>query len=245
MQKILCAWIATIALACVPVRAEEIQLKDGTKVTGKLTGITNDTFQVKTAYGDIQVPRAQVISINFPENQPKKESDGEERQAKSAIEESLNGATYTNVTEKFHVNVPKGWLLAPELAKQSADIAAALKSPDQIYFFFVTPEKYLGTLATYKVLVETQYQLKFKDYEKMSESQIQLDGKNGIRMIWRGKNAAANNASMKSLVYIVPYENRMVRLTFLTLEPLFDDGVPTFERSHPLIKQPQRKANSL
>jgi hypothetical protein len=94
----------------------------------------------------------------------------------------------------------------------------------------VTPEKYLGTLATYKVLVETQYQLKFKGYEKMSESQIQLDGKNGIRMIWRGKNAAANNASMKSLVYIVPYENRMVRLTFLTLEPLFDDGVPIFEK---------------
>ena len=158
MQKILCAWIATIALACVALRAEEIQLKDGTKVTGKLTGITNDTFQVKTAYGDIQVPRAQVISINFPENQPKTESDAEEPKAKSAIEESLNGTTYTNITEKFHVNVPKGWLLAPELAKQSADIAAALKSPDQIYFLFVTPGKYLGTLATYKALVETQYQ---------------------------------------------------------------------------------------
>ena len=64
----------------------------------------------------------------------------------------------------------------------------------------------------------------------MSESQIQLDGENGIRMIWRGKNAAANNASMKSLVYIVPYENRIVRLSFLTLEPLCDDGVPIFER---------------
>ena len=62
------------------------------------------------------------------------------------------------------------------------------------------------------------------------ESQIQLDGKNGIRMIWRGKNAAANKASMKSLVYIVLYENRMVRLTFLTLEPLFGDGVPIFEK---------------
>jgi len=230
VRKILCAFIAAIALSYVPLRAEEIQLKDGTKITGKLTGITNDTFQVKTAYGDIQVPRAQVLSINFPENQPKKESDADEPKAKAPIEESLNGTTYTNATEKFHVNVPKGWLLAPELARQSADIAAALKSPDEIYFFFVTPEKYLGTLGTYKVLAETQYQSKFKDYEKMSESQIQVDGKTGIRMIWRGKNAAANNASMKSLVYIVPYENRMVRLTFLTLEQLFDDGVPIFEK---------------
>jgi hypothetical protein len=36
---------------------------------------------------------------------------------------------------------------------------------------------------------------------------------------------------MKSLVYIVRHENRMVRLTFLTLEPLFDDGVPIFEKT--------------
>ena len=78
MRKILCAFIAAIALSYVPLRAEEIQLRDGTKITGKLTGITNDTFQVKTAYGDIQVPRAQVLSINFPENQPKKESDADQ-----------------------------------------------------------------------------------------------------------------------------------------------------------------------
>jgi len=63
----------------------------------------------------------------------------------------------------------------------------------------------------------------------MSELQIQLDGKNGIRITWRGKTAA-NNAPMKSLVFIVPYENRMVGLTFLTLEPLFDNGVPIFEK---------------
>src|SRR5260370_27719301 len=106
MQKTLWAWIATGARACVPVRAEEIQLKDGTKVTGKLTGITNDTFQVKTAYGDIQGPRAQLISINFTENQPKKESDAEEPKAKSPIEESLNDTTYTTETEQCHVIMP-------------------------------------------------------------------------------------------------------------------------------------------
>ena len=107
---------------------------------------------------------------------------------------------------------------------------AALKSPDEIYFFLVTPEKYLGTPATYKVLVETQYQSGFKDYEKMSESQIQLDGRSGMRIIWRGKNIAANNTPMKSLVYILPYDNRMVRITFLTLEPLFEEGLPIFEK---------------
>jgi hypothetical protein len=124
MPKILWAWIATVALACVPVRAEEIQLKDGTKVTGKLTGITNDAFQVKTAYGDIQVPRAQVISINFPQNQPKKESDAEEPKAKSAIAESLNGTAYTNVPRNFTSTCPKvgcwrrNWLSSPRISQQ-------------------------------------------------------------------------------------------------------------------------------
>ena len=157
MRQSLCVWLAAIFLFCAPLQGEEIQLKDGTKITGKLTGITNDTFQVKTAYGDIQVPRAQIVSINFPENQPKTDDETEESKAKAPIEESLKGNTYTNVTEKFQLKVPQGWQLAPELSKQSADIAAALKSPDEIYFFFVTPEKYLGTLSTYKVLVETQY----------------------------------------------------------------------------------------
>jgi hypothetical protein len=223
------AWILSIVLLCLPLRAEEIQLKDGTKISGKLTGVSGDKFQVKTAYGDIQVPRDQVVSINFPENQPKKENAEGVQAAKPPIDESLDGTAYTNRTEKFQTKVPKGWQLAPELGNQP-DIVAALKSPDEIYFFFVTPEKFTGTLGTYKVLVETQYQSKFKDYEKISESQVQLDGKSGIRLIWRGKNTAANDARMKSLVYIVPYENRMVRLTFLTLEPLFDEGLPVFEK---------------
>jgi hypothetical protein len=230
VQKSRGAWILSVAVLCVSLRAEEIQLKDGTKITGKLTGVSGDTFQVKTAYGDIQVPRAQVVSINFPENQPKKEGDEGERAAKPPVDESLHGTTYTNRSGKFTVKVPEGWLLAPELANQSQDIIAALKSPDQIYFFLVTPEKFPGTLSTYKVLAETQYQTKFKEYEKISESQIQMDGRNGVRLIWHGKNTAAHDAPMKSVVYILPYENRMVRLSFLTLEPLFDEGLPIFEK---------------
>jgi len=230
VQKSRCAWILSIALFCLPLHAEEIQLKDGTKITGKLTGISNDTFQVKTAYGDIQVPRSQVISITFPENQSKTEADAEESKTRPPVDESLNGTTYTNRTEKFQVKVPQGWLLAPELAAKSPDIVAALKSPDQIYFLLVTPEKYPGTLSTYKVLVETQYQSKFKDYEKLSDTQIQLDGRSSTRLVWHGKNTAANDAAMKAVVYILPYENRMVRLTFLTLEPLFDEGLPLFEK---------------
>jgi hypothetical protein len=44
------------------------------------------------------------------------------------------------------------------------------------------------------------------------------------------KNTKANDTPLKSAVYIVPYEGRMVRLSFLTLEALFPDSLPTFEK---------------
>jgi hypothetical protein len=94
----------------------------------------------------------------------------------------------------------------------------------------MTPEKFAGTLATYEVLVETQYQTKFKDYQKLSQSDTEMDGRKGLKLIWHAKNPEASDASLKGLVYIIPYEGRMVRLTFLTLEPLFDGALPLFEK---------------
>jgi hypothetical protein len=230
--SVLCVIFCSLSILATGLNAEELQLKDGTKISGRLTGISGDSFQVKTAYGDISVPRSQVLTITFPENQPKHggEGSGAASANKPPVKESLDGTTYTNHTADFKVIVPKGWMLAPELTTQSADIIAALKSADQIYFLLVTPGKFVGTLATYKVLVETQLQTKFKEYEKVSESPLQIDGKSGLRLIWRGKNPAANDTPMKAAVYIVPSENRITRLSFLTLDALFDEGLPTFEK---------------
>ena len=221
-------WFISAWLFCATLRAEEIQLKDGTKITGKRIAITGDTFQVKTAYGDIQVPRAEVVSITFPENQAKK--DSARSKPRPPVDESLNGTTYKNRTANFQLTVPQGWVLALELVAQSPDIVAGLKSPDEIYFVLVTPEKFSGTLSAYEGLVETQYQINFKDYKKLSENPIQMDGRAGIRLIWHGKNTGANDAPPKALIYLLPYENRMVRLTFLTVEPVFDEGLPIFEK---------------
>lgn len=210
------------------IHAEDIQLKDGTKISGKIISVDGDTFQVKTAYGNIQVPRQQIVSISFPENVPAAAASHESELM--PVEESLNGNTYTNQTENFRMTVPTGWTLAPEIRKQSKDIAAALESPDQTLFFFMTPEQFAGTLSTYQVLVETQFQTKFKDYARISQSDIELDGKKGLKLIWHAKNPQANDAPLKGLVYIIPYDGRMVRLTFLTLEPLFDDSQAVLEK---------------
>ena len=209
-------------LLCLPhLFAEEIQLKDGTKISGKVIGVKNDTFQIQTSYGSINVPRSDVVTIAFPENQPSTAN------SPMPIAESLIGTTYINRTANFQVAMPNGWRLAPEMRK-SKDIVAALKSPDSTLFFLVTPEPFAGNLATYKVLAETQYKSKFSDYEKVSESQVQIDGRSGVRMVFHGKTDKTTTWTW--CVYILPYDSRVVRLSFLTLEPLFNDAVPVFEK---------------
>jgi hypothetical protein len=214
----------------LPLHAEEIQLKDGNKISGKVISLTDESFQIKTAYGNIQVPRSDIVSISFPENQTSSKNEAATESEAAVVDESLNGTTYINRTAKFQVAVPSGWISSETLRKQSKDIIAALESPDQTLFFFVTPEIFNGSLSTYRVLAETKYQMSFKDFEKLSESEVPLDGKTAIRLIWRGKNTKTNDTPLKSVVYIIPYDGRMVRLSFLTLEPLFETGLPIFER---------------
>lgn len=222
------AWaLVGATVLCLQLTAEDIQLKDGSKITGKVTGVTGESFQVKTAYGEIKVPRSEIVTINFPENVPAKPTE-DAGGATSAIDETLDGTHYVNRTAGFEVTVPVGWVLAPELRK-TPEITAALKSPDESLFFMVTPEKFAGNLNTYRVFAETQYQSKFKDYQKQAESEVKLDGRPATRLVWWGKSQD-NNVPIKFLVYILPYEGRMVRLSFFTLEPLFNDAVPTFEK---------------
>ncbi len=237
-------WILAIAVClaslCISVRAEEIQLVDGTKITGKVTGVSGDTFQVKTDYGDIQVPRTKILSIKFLENAAKTDADSKPL---PVFDESLDGRKYTNRTEGFQLTLPDGWVLSSDLRNQNADIAAAFRSPDQIFFLFITPEKFSGTLETYEVLAETQLKMNFKDYERISQSGVKIDGVDGVRLVWHAKNAAAHDAEIRSLVYILPYQNRMVRIMFSTIEPLFDSGVPAFEKIAASFQatQPQSK----
>ena len=211
-----------VSLTPGSVSAEEIHLKDGTKITGRVVGISDDSFQIKTSYGEIKVPRSDIISISFPENQPKKEEE-----KLRAIDEELNDTTYVNRTGGFEMVFPKGWKLFPEMRRGANEVVGALAAGDETLFVMITPEDYSGTLKTYAALVELQLQTQFKDYSKLSEKPAKIDGRNGVLLVMRAVNTAANNTPMKFGVFIIPYDGKMVRLTFLTVEPLFDDAVAT------------------
>lgn len=207
--------------------AEEIELKDGSKVSGSLTSIDGNIFHVKTAYGEIQIPRSDVVAIRFPENSagkgdPSKNDSG----SPTPVDEKLDGTTYSNRTAHFQAVVPPSWSLAPELRTKKG-MVAALQSEDQAHFLFVTQEKYSGDLKTYELLAETEVQTNFQDFEKLSEVPVKLDNRPGMRIVFKGNKGSMK---LKFVVYIISYDNLMTRLTFGTLDPLFDDAVPVFEK---------------
>jgi len=220
--------LTLLLLGCSFLSSEEIELKDGSKITGKLTAVEGNVFRVKTAYGEIQVPRSDVVQIRFPENGAQADGNGDApKPSVSPIDESLDGTTYSNRTAHFQISVPPGWVIASELRQQNKDIIAGLKSEDQAQFLVVTPEKYSGSLKTYELLVETQTQGNVQDFEKISEAAATLDDRNGLRVVFKAKKGTM---PLKFMVYILQYEGRMVRLTFFTLEQLYGDAEPVFEK---------------
>lgn len=229
MRKVLSAVLFSAILFCQTTRAEEIQLKDGTKVTGKLVGVTGDTLQIKTAYGEIQVPRAEVISINFPENQTKQAVAGTPAGLPRPVDETLSNGKYVNRSGGFTVQVPADWKLAPQVLAQTPSLIAALQSADATQLFLVTPEKFAGNLNTYRVLVETQIKTNFSDYQEVEQKDIELDGQKSMRMVATATKKD-NGTPFKFLVYLIPYDGRVVRVTFFTLAPLYDDASPTFDK---------------
>lgn len=60
------AFLALLAL-CVAAsaRADELKLKDGTKISGTIVGFEENSFKVKTSYGFAVVQKNQVVSISI------------------------------------------------------------------------------------------------------------------------------------------------------------------------------------
>src|SRR5882762_11469816 len=69
MPRILFLPVFSLFLAMsLPTAAEEILLKDGSKIVGHMSALQADKIEVETAYGKMQLKRGDIIAINFPEN---------------------------------------------------------------------------------------------------------------------------------------------------------------------------------
>jgi hypothetical protein len=224
-----------LMLAAGSLAAEEIALKDGTKIVGHMTSVSPDKVEVETAYGKMQLKRGDILTISFPENgaAPSNESSSSSvtpaRSAAPVIDDSLQGTQYVNRTGKFGLTLPPEWKVNTTLAR-GPQVVATLSSRDDMRFLIVSREQYTGSLESYKGLGEIQARRTLANYEELSASPVTIDGKASLLLSYRGTLPKADNLPVQFLVAVIPSGTTYTRIAVWCVEPLFHEMQPTFER---------------
>ena len=219
--------------------AEEISLKDGTKIVGHMTAVTPEKIEVETSYGKVQLKRSDILTISFPENgtsanagQPSTSgvAQGTTLQTDAAkVDEALNGLVYVNRTSKFTLTLPPDWIIAPEL-RRSPDTLAGLTSRDKLRFLLVAKEDYPGSLESYKELKMLGASRNLSNFEELSESPATIDGKPALMIFYRGTLPKVSNLPVEFVSAIVVSGKTYTKVTAWCVEPLFRDVQPAFEK---------------
>jgi hypothetical protein len=224
-------------LAGLPAAAEEIAMKDGSKVVGHMTAVTPDKIEVETAYGKLQLKRSDIVTISFPENGASKAPDATGTAATATpaktdapkIDESLQGARYLNKTGKFSLTVPQEWVINQDV-RRAPETLTVLSSRDKTRFLMVMQEDYPGSLESYKELTSLSQRGKLSNYEELAESNVTIDGKAAMLVFYRGTMAKTGGVPLAFASAIIGSGNTYTKMTVWCVEPLFHDMQPTFEK---------------
>lgn len=235
MRIVLGLSLGLLAISSAAV-AEEISLKDGTKIVGHMTSVAPDKIEVETSYGKMQIKRSDVLTISFPENgasanaaQPSSSQGATLNAVAPKLDESLNGLVYVNRTAKFTLTMPPDWVIAPEL-RHGPEILAGLASRDKLRFLLVAQEEYPGSLESYKELTMLGARRNLASFEELSESPATIDGKPALLIFYRGNLAKASNLPVEFVSAIVVSGKTYTKVTAWCVEPLFHDMQPAFEK---------------
>jgi len=230
--------LATMSLLCLTVGlvvsrsapAEEIVLRDGTKIVGHVTGITSDKIEVETSSGKVQLNRSEIMTISFAKsNSGKTPEIGAEERDLPKNDEALSGTQYVNRTGNFSLTLPPGWVIDKDLLHSPATLAG-LTSKDQMRFALVIREEYQGSVESYKNQTMLHVQRTLDHFEELAESNTTIDGKAAVLVFYRGVVRETNEPPVEFLSAIISSGNRFTKISAWCVEPLFNDMQPAFEK---------------
>lgn len=122
------AWLAlALALSTSPAaRADEIKLKDGTKIVGTIVGFEENSFKVKTSYGFAVVQKDQVVSISISDSAKKADT---EKKSEPAAEKPAPAAKPVNSYKNYKTTASAPSDPAPVASAASPSPAVATPPP--------------------------------------------------------------------------------------------------------------------
>jgi hypothetical protein len=213
----------------LPAFAEEISLKDGTKIVGHMSAVTPDKVEVETSYGKMQLKRSDIVTISFPENAPNATSESTPAKAVAPkMDESIQGARYLNKTGKFALSLPQEWVIDPDI-RRAPETLTVLSSRDKMRFLLVMQEEYPGSLESYKELSMLNARGNLASFEETEESKVTIDGKSALLVFYRGA-PKKGGLPLAFVSAIMVSGNTYTKMTAWCVEPLFHDMQPTFEK---------------
>jgi hypothetical protein len=125
-KSILAPALLSLLVASGAARADEIRLKDGTKIIGTIVGFESDSFRVETSYGFALIRKDKVADINITAT--KKESEPKAAKAAAPPEPVAPSAAPAIDPAVVKQSVPSG-SASPTNASADAASITAMRAP--------------------------------------------------------------------------------------------------------------------
>ena len=183
-----------------------------------------------------------IISLRAPSkvrSQSKPESssshaDAEKSATKTLVNQKLSGTSYTNGASRFTLTVPEGWKANDNLVDPTIGIGA-LTAPDGEANLVIQLKLTSDSPKALAKKIEAQGNSLFPGYHKVSESKLSVGGKDCEALTLkytqhRTVNGVAVEVPMAAKLVLMPKEYGFLVFEFVTLESIFDQRLPTFDK---------------
>lgn len=229
-----------------PAKAEEISLKDGTKIIGKVIAVDGDTFTIQTSFSKMDIPRSEILSISFSENQAEGQTTAPvTTTVLKRVDQSISGTIYTNGTAHFTLNLPDGWKLNDALARKVSTAVGAVTASDPHEMILMETVSDTNNAKEEMRIIASTLKASFEGYEELVESPVYIDGIDGDSLSFRAIISVGNvrlqagtdepadttvKAPIKYLLVVLPEQSQTILLMCAAPEAIYDQFEPAFRK---------------
>jgi hypothetical protein len=134
------------------------------------------------------------------------------------IQEHLEGNTYVNDTFQFAMYKPPGWKIHEGVSRETGRAIVAIGTEDEQTLLIVDRQVWSGTPDLKRDTTEASLRHTYEDYQALSESSIQIDGRAALRREFQG---LMDGVEWHGVSVRVPRDNTVFGLIGLTSAETF------------------------